>query len=116
EHDRAGFLARGVEPLLRARPHDGLLDDAAVVADGVHGDSTGAASTVEMLAEALIGVLSLVVAVRADEAVENLPDGQRQVVRVLAEHGFDARNQGERLLLRRPRCKPAHSRALALGS
>ena len=66
EHDRAGFLARGVEPLLRARPHDGLLDDAAVVADGVHGDDTGAASTVEMLTEALIGVLSLVVAVRAD--------------------------------------------------
>jgi len=66
EHDRAGFPADGVEPLLRARPHDGPLDDAAVVADGVHGDDTGAASTVEMLAEALIGVLSLIVAVRAD--------------------------------------------------
>src|SRR5262245_14538999 len=38
------------------------------------------------------------------------------MVGVLAEHGVDALNQGERLLLRRPRCEPAHSRALAFGS
>src|SRR5262245_57345626 len=38
------------------------------------------------------------------------------MVGVLAEHGVDATNQGERLLLRRPRCEPAHSRALAFGS
>ena len=67
-----------------------------------------------MFAKALTGAFGLVVAVCADEPIEDLPEGQRHMVGILVEHGVDARQQGESFLPRRPRCEATRARSPAL--
>src|SRR5262249_40257419 len=51
--------------------------DAAVVADRLHRNETGVTSAHQMLAQALISPLGLLVAVSADQAIEDLPQRER---------------------------------------
>src|SRR5262249_2609912 len=68
------------EIFLTARPHVRCDSGAAVIADRLHGDETGAAGTHQVLAETGIGLFGFLVAVGADEAVEDLPERQWQVI------------------------------------
>jgi len=116
EHESIGLVAHGVEKFLRAHPHVRRDDRAAVVADCLHGNKTGAAGAHQMLAQARIGVLGLLVAVSTDQAIENLPQRQRQVIGVFTEDGVDAREQLKSTLLRRPCRESTRARTSALCS
>src|SRR5262249_62296141 len=97
-----GLIAYRVEVFLRARPHVRRDGGAAVIADRLHRDETGAAGAHQMLAKTGIGLFGFLVAVGTDEAVEDLPERQRQVILILAEHGIEASQQLEGFLPRRP--------------
>src|SRR6516164_3001151 len=77
ERDALGHGADGRHELLGVLPVIGLGDDAGVVADDVHRDVVGAvaaaAGAVEMLDEALVRAVGLLVLVGTDEAIKDLP-------------------------------------------
>ena len=67
-----------------------------------------------MFDEALIRTVGLFEVVSADQAIEDLTDGQRQMVDILVEDPLHPIEQRERSLFRRPGREAAHPRAHAL--
>jgi hypothetical protein len=106
--------ADGRHELPGAVPVIGLGDGAAVIADDVHRDDARAAGAIEMFGQPLIGPLGFVVVVGTDEAIEDLADGQRQVVDILVEDALHLIEQRERSLLGRPGGEATHTGAHAL--
>src|SRR6516165_6314499 len=91
-----------------------LDNRAAIIADRIHGNDVSAPCTVEMFAEPFVGLLGLLVAVGPDEAIEDLPQGERQVVGIFNEDAADQFEQRESVRARRPRCKTADPRSPTL--
>ena len=67
-----------------------------------------------MFGQALIRAFRLLVVVGANEAIEDLTDGQRQVIDIFVEDALHLIEQRERSLLGRPGSEAAHARAHTL--
>src|SRR5262249_33504062 len=101
--------ADGAHELFGASPTVGLRDDAAVVTDHIHRDEACTTGAVEMLAQARVGTFCLLVLMRADETIKNLPDSQRQIVLILFKHAAHLVEQLRCCAARCPRCETAHT-------
>jgi hypothetical protein len=88
----------------------------AIIADRVHGNQAGTAGAIEVFAQSRISALGLVIVVRADEAIENLADGQREEGLVLVEHAMHLIKQIECRSSRCPWSESANSSTNALGA
>src|SRR5262249_53892473 len=75
----------GAHKMLVAIPAVGLGDDTAVIADRTHRNDAGTASAIEMLAQPVVGLLGLLVAMRPNEAIEDLSQCERQIFGIFGE-------------------------------
>ena len=128
-HDQPGLLSKGaIEPELSglipygfeeffggcpARRRD---DRAAIVTDDVHGNAPGTASTIEMFAKSLIGLLGLLIGIGPDQPVKNLAQGERQMINILGQDEIDLGEQLFGRSSRSPRRKTADSRSSPFGA
>jgi hypothetical protein len=106
--------ADGRHELFGALPMVWLGDGAAVITNDVHRDDTRTPGAVEMFTEALISTFRLLVVVGTDQTVEDLTNGQWQVVDILAQHTPHLVEQCQRRFLRRPGRETAHTGTHAL--
>ena len=70
-------------------PAEGHTPIAPVIADRAEFDYPGAAGTSNLFAQPFISGFGFFVAVRADEAIENLAHRQGQVSAILGQYGED---------------------------
>ena len=109
-------LANSAHELLRAVPADGRGADAAIIADRRHRNDAGTACAIEVLAQSPVGALGLFVIVGTNQAVENLPDREWQIVLVLVEHATHLLKQLQRRSSWSPRSEAAHARSHSAGT
>ena len=98
--------ANSAHEVLDAVPAVGRGDDAAIIADRRHRNDAGTACAIEVLAQSGVGALGPFVIVGTNEAVENLPDREWQVVLVLVEHAAHLLKQLQRRSSRGHGAKP----------
>src|SRR6516165_3825333 len=128
-HDQPGFLSGAtVEREVFCRAADsppemfGVVptawcnDRAAIVADRIPRNQTGAARAIEMLTQPLIRVVGFLVGVDTDEAIENLADGEWKEILVFVENGAHLLQQFKGCRLRTPRREAARTSLNSCGT
>ena len=101
------------DQFLGAVPCQRLGQGDPIVADGIELDQTGTAGAVQVFAQSGVRLLGLVVAVRADESIENLPHREWQVFRIFDSTAYLG-EQPDRGALRLPRREPTDAGCAAL--